>query len=173
MKKLLKIWFKWFLFFNIVIGTFLITMYKDNTNVFEKLSSRDTTIYIVIHHTATSGTKQLIDFYNYHKTEKQFNSIAYTFIIDKLGVIEQLHKLSEKTDHVGNYNDCSIGVCLEGDFNQERPTIFQQISLVILINYLSFELNISKENIKPHSFFSDTECPGTNFNFINFLKYIL
>lgn len=172
MKKFSKIWFKWFVFFNIVISLYLLTMYKDNTNVFEKLTERDTTIYIVIHHSASSGSHQLIDYYLYHR-EKQFNSIAYTFMINKSGVIEQLHSVNEKTDHVSGFNNCAIGICLEGNFNTEKPNIFQQISLIILTNYLCSDLNVRKENIKPHSFFGETDCPGRNFDFDNFLKLIL
>jgi len=83
-----------------------------------------------------------------------------------------LHLLDEKTNLCANYNSQSIGVCLEGNFDIEKPTFAQQIALVILVNYLKYKYNVKKENIIPHSHFRETDCPGTNFNFKNFLNFI-
>jgi len=173
--KYIKVWFKGLIFFVVLISIYNAAnfFYRDMTNVFEKLKDRDTTIYIIIHHTASSGDRQLIDFYNFHKNERKFTSIAYSFIISPNGVVNQLHQLNESTNHCSNYNQKSIGVCLEGNFDESNPTFLQKLNLIILVNYLKYKYNVSKTNIIPHSKFRDTDCPGKNFDFDNFLKYII
>ena len=108
---------------------------------------------------------------------KKFYSIGYTFLIDKNGKINQLHNINETTSHTYNYNNCSIGIALVGNFEVEEPTKLQIVSLTVLLNYLLIKYNITSDKIKPHSFFGcetgATACCGKNLdlNKLLILKY--
>lgn len=118
---------------------------------------------IIIHHSAFPASNDTQrDFeciVNAHK-QRGFNDIGYHFVIGKNGQILKGRSLSLAGAHCKYHNRYSVGVCVLGDFsNGSRPTDYQLIAL----RYLLYRLmrKFSKINkVSPHSFYSNTLCPG-------------
>ena len=91
--------------------------------------------------------------------------IGYQYFISYGGTIHQGRSDLEKGAHtVGNtpsyYNSNSIGICLQGNFEVERPTEWQLKALRELIEEKRKEYDIPNERILGHRECSPTLCPG-------------
>ena len=58
----------------------------------------------------------------------------------------------------------AIHICLEGNFEVEKPTANQIYKLRDLLGSLTNKYNISKDNILFHRDISQTACPGANMD---------
>lgn len=126
--------------------------------------------YIVVHHSATSYGNA--ESYNRVHSQRMENGLAYHFVIgngrnSKDGEIEigsrwikQLHG-----GHVSSqeYNNHGIGICLVGNFEKDKPTQKQIISLKQLIRFLGNDLLDGKFKFLVHKEINSTLCPGKNF----------
>jgi len=94
--------------------------------------------------------------YGYH--------IAYHYVIDGTGKIWDTRPLNEIGYHASNYliNQTSIGICLVGNFDSEKPNDVQIDSLRKLCKDLSKKYNISPQNIRGHRDYASKSCPGKN-----------
>ncbi len=128
--------------------------------------------YVVIHHSATdSGDAASIG--EYHKDKKGWvNGLGYHFLIGNGtdsgdGQIEAGNRWDDQIDgaHAGNdkYNKDGVGICLVGNFENEKPSSSQLSSLTYLINYLQERCNIPKNEVIMHKDFRKTACPGSLF----------
>lgn len=114
---------------------------------------------IVIHHTDTSKeTPQQIN--EAHK-DKGWNGIGYHFYITKDGVIYRGRPEEVIGSHVYGRNRDTIGICLEGNFEKEKPTDAQMNSLISLSSDMIIKYNIT--DIVGHFDLNSTLCPGKNF----------
>ena len=130
--------------------------------------------YIVLHHSATHmGNARM--FNAHHKNVRHMkNGLAYHFVIDNGrkgpdGRIEiggrwkkQLQGGHVKSDY---HNQCGIGICLVGNFEQYAPMAKQYRSMTALVQVLKEEFRISKVRIIGHRDIPKeyTLCPGKNF----------
>jgi N-acetylmuramoyl-L-alanine amidase len=133
-------------------------------SLYKKYDSRgiDAIDKVVIHHSAVGGSGgDPWAFARYHVNTNKWPGIGYHYVIQKDGLIYQTQNLSTKSYHAGNANNSSIGICLSGDFDNEKPTFNQQEKLVYLINYLQDYLgrNLS---VHGHNEYSSKSCPGAN-----------
>lgn len=136
--------------------------------------------YIVIHHSATSsGNAEKFD--KMHRQRGWESGLGYDFVIgngngSNNGEIEIGTRWIKQIDgaHAGSkeYNKYGIGICLVGNFQEERPTYSQITSLIALINYLQDRYRIPSENIILHRHIKNTECPGEKFPFFEVLSNI-
>jgi N-acetylmuramoyl-L-alanine amidase len=105
--------------------------------------------------------------------------IGYHYIILPDGSIVKGRPDNCQGAHAAGYNSY-LGVCLIGDFSGKDnpdglkgpkiPTPEQMQSLLDLTKNLSQRYQIPTENIIPHkNINTDTECPGMNFPFEDFL----
>lgn len=120
---------------------------------------------IIIHHDSVMN-KDIIPIFNineYHKS-KGMKSIAYHYYIAAEGEIYKCHPDEELTYHASAANSYSIGVCLQGNFEQQYPSAEQIRSLTFLLMKLRNTYNIPVANIKRHSEVGITRCPGRNLN---------
>ena len=128
--------------------------------------------YVVIHHSASdSGNAASIG--KYHKDEKGWvNGLGYHFLIgngtdSRDGQIEVGNRWDDQIDgaHAGNdkYNKDGVGICLVGNFENEKPSSSQLSSLTYLINYLQERCNIPRNQVIMHRTFRKTACPGRHF----------
>lgn len=130
--------------------------------------------YIVVHHSATeSGSAVGMD--RYHREERHMeNGLAYHFVIGNGhgmgdGEISIGKRWREQLDggHLASesLNAKSIGICLVGNFDQERPTQKQMAGLEALVNYLLRRCRLAPSAIKTHQQINPihTRCPGRNF----------
>lgn len=139
--------------------------------------------YIMIHHSAVSYDKnpdQFVANNNYHKSMWNFKSslgfyLGYNYEISKVGVVRQARKDGERTAaaYQENMNDgrC-IHVCLDGHFDNEKPTPEQIFALRDLLRRLVKEHGINKDNIVFHNKYAPKTCPGKNID-ITFIKSLV
>ena len=133
---------------------------------FKTLQKRSITTHIVLHHSASS--KMNIDnIHNYHLS-KGWAGIGYHYFITSNGLIQEGRPQDTIGSHCKNFNHCSIGICLQGNFEIEYITENQMSSLNILIQ--SLLKTYPKSQVKLHRELNSTRCPGENFN-LRFTNY--
>lgn len=141
--------------------------------------------YIVLHHSATNEGNAA-NFDNYHRNKKKWkHGLAYHFVIGNGtqsgdGEIEvgsrwkkQIH--GAHTSRM-DYNKIAIGICLVGNFEDEKgPTEQQMVSLLDLSTHLCKKYDISLNNVIGHNEVqkNHTACPGKNFHFAEFKNTLL
>ncbi len=136
---------------------------------------------IVIHHSAThAGTLSAMD--RYHRNVRHMeNGLAYHFVIGsgqglgngEIGIgtrwTRQLsggHVISEVQNQV------SLGICLVGNFDKEKPTAKQMDALRALVRALLVRCKLPSSAVHTHQQINavPTRCPGRNFPTADFLK---
>ena len=124
------------------------------------LSKRSVTKYIILHHSTINGDAQSI-----HKSHIQngWAGIGYHFYVRKDGSIYRGRPIDKVGAHTTNYNSVSIGVCVEGNFENEIMPVEQKRATTELVSYLN-NLYPNAE-VKKHKDFNNTACPGKNFPF--------
>ena len=137
----------------------------------------------MIHMSAVSYTKNADQFKainNYHKSLWDFKSslgyyVGYNYHISSKGKTRKTRNAGTKTAacYQGNMNDgrC-IHICLDGNFDTEKPKPAQIYALRDLVLDLTARLNIPKENIVTHSEYAPKTCPGINLD-IQFIRNLV
>ncbi len=133
--------------------------------------------YIVVHNSGTrQGNAKIFDYYHRH-TRKMPNGMAYHFVIGNGtstgdGQIELGSRWNKQINgghvHSDYLNYISLGICLVGDFNRDKPTQKQLEALDELIRYLrsrcgkvegKYSIVRAHKEINP----VPTDCPGDRF----------
>ncbi|WP_195263995.1 peptidoglycan recognition family protein [Clostridium sp. 1001275B_160808_H3] len=114
---------------------------------------------IIYHHSARSKWSPE-EINEYHKS-KGWKGIGYNYYIRKDGSIYSGRPENAEGAHTKGENNSSIGICLEGNFEEEYPTGEQLESLYNLSLYISLKYDIYK--IIGHRDVYSTLCPGKNF----------
>ena len=128
---------------------------------YKYMDTRKSTERIILHHTATtSETPEQI--HNYHLS-KGWSGAGYHFYVRKDGKIYRLRPEDKVGAHATNHNYNSIGVCAEGNFENETMSEVQKESLKELVSYLKNKYDINK--VQKHKDVQNTSCPGKNFPF--------
>jgi len=121
---------------------------------------------IIIHHSANANlSPQFSGINEYHKQKFGMESSlglwgGYQYFIERNGTVLQYRRGDEIGAHCKGQNDSSIGICLAGNFNFQKPTSNQIVSLCKLIDYLLKVYHVSANQIYPHRFYNITDCPG-------------
>jgi LysM repeat protein len=130
--------------------------------------------FVVIHHSATrEGSARSMEIYHRQKRHME-NGLAYHFVIgngrgmpDGQIVIGDRWKRQIKGGHLASerLNEISIGICLVGNFESDRPTVQQMRSLYALVGYLMQRARTGPSTVKLHRQINTkpTKCPGRNF----------
>ena len=93
--------------------------------------------YIVIHHTASTRDMTVQEIHQLHLNQgENWKGIGYHFYIDKQGIIWRGRPEEMSGSHALDYNSVSIGICLSGNFEIEKPTDNQLKSLSELLQHL-------------------------------------
>lgn len=92
-----------------------------------------------------------------------WGDIGYHFLIDPEGRVFEGRRLNWRGAHVGGMNDHNLGVCLLGNFNEDRPTAAAVASLQRLLDQLCAQNSIPRSQVRYHREWAtaNTECPGT------------
>lgn len=123
--------------------------------------------WIILHHEAASNGFRSVN--KWHRDNPQIwlghysslgFAIGYHYYIDKTGVVHQGRINSEEGAHCVGMNLKSIGICLEGDFNNYLPTGLQEKALKNLGTDLMKKHNIPLSNVVPHRHFARRDCYG-------------
>lgn len=115
---------------------------------------------LVVHHAATKAASPET-IHKWH-LDKGYGGIGYHYYIKKDGTIYKGRDEKMKGAHTLNENSKSIGVCLEGNYQEEKPSQKQMDSLSKLGASLIIKYNM--EDIVGHRDCNQTLCPGKNIN---------
>ena len=125
------------------------------------LSKRSETKYIILHHRAGEGDAESI-----HQTHlaNGWAGIGYLFYVRKSGEVFKGRPIGTVGAHTVGKNSVSIGVCFEGNFENEAVMPKAQLqSGRELVEYL--KTLYPKAEVRRHKDFQATACPGRNFPF--------
>ena len=121
--------------------------------------------FIIIHHSAISRrfNDNQFDAINRYHVSLGWGKIGYHYLIEPSG----LNKPGRAENEVGAHckeqsmNFESLGVCLTGNFDIERPVNFQIYALRDLLRQLALKYNIKKDRLFFHRDFAHYKsCPG-------------
>lgn len=88
---------------------------------------------------------------------------GYNVYIRKDGDTMILRPILTAGAHCPGHNRDGIGVCFEGNFENETMTVVQLEAGVKAIAALMKEFNVPIANVGPHSKWTATDCPGKFF----------
>lgn len=132
---------------------------KIDYNWTEELTFNNKPRKIIFHHAARSiWVPEGIN--EFHKS-KGWKGIGYNYYIRKDGSVYLGRDENAEGAHTKGENSSSIGICLEGNFEEEEITKEQFESIEKLTNYLILKYDIYK--IMGHRDVYETLCPGENF----------
>lgn len=127
---------------------------------------------IILHHTAHK-TADIHAVYNYHRSRTYTNSsgktsnwagIGYNYFITLDGIIYEARGLNVGAQTSG-YNNRSIGIAFQGDFQQQQMTEVQLNAGAALCSKLLQDYSLTEKDIKRHKDLAATACPGKNFRY--------
>jgi len=124
-------------------------------------TKRSKTSLLVLHHAAAS-TCTIQDVHRWH-LGNGWIGCGYHYFVRKDGSIWRGRDEDAVGAHSSGYNDVSIGICAEGDFEQETMPDVQKQAIIELVRWIvSRYPNIA---IKKHKDLNATLCPGKNYPF--------
>lgn len=124
-----------------------------------QLSQRTSTDYIVLHH-AEANKCTVEDIHRWH-LQRGWSGIGYHYLVRKDGSIYRGRPQEAVGAHCPGYNSCSVGVCAEGNYEQENMPTEQQSAILWLVRQLKQIYPHAK--IVGHRDLYATKCPGKNF----------
>lgn len=124
--------------------------------------------YIIVHNAGGDWTFAQLN--RSHESQWGFKSslgfyLGYQYFIEYSGILYQARRDNEEGAHtIGNtpgyFNKNSIGICLQGNMEQEQPRAKQLETLKELIEKKKKEYSISNQKVIGHREVSKTSCPG-------------
>lgn len=118
---------------------------------------------VILHNSGVTVLQSVEIIHNYHKTTRGYAGIGYHFYVRKDGSIYEGRPVEYVGAHASNNNSDSIGICFEGNFNEETMPGVQLKAGQELIAYIKETYNITK--VQKHCEVCKTSCPGKNFPF--------
>jgi hypothetical protein len=123
--------------------------------------------FITIHHAGVlwkagdDPVKKLQGLQAYGQKEKGWPDVPYHFLIAPDGRIFEGRAVEYEPDTNTSYKTSGhIGVELWGNFEEQRPSKEQLVSLVRLTAWLAREYKVEEKNIGGHKDRAETDCPG-------------
>lgn len=143
--------------------------------------------FIIVHNSGTrQGNARIFDYYHRH-VRRMPNGLAYHFVIGNGtssgdGEIEVGNRWTRQINgghvHSDYLNSISLGICLVGDFNRDRPTHAQLGACEELIRYLRARCGRVEGHdipVRPHKVMNPprwpTDCPGDDFPYSWFRQF--
>ena len=130
---------------------------------FGELTKRSATNRIILHNSGVEVEQSVETIHNYHKNSLSWAGIGYHFYVRKNGNIYAGRPEETIGAHAYGSNNESIGICFEGNFEEEQMTEAQIKAGNKLVNYLREKYGINK--VQMHRDVNQTSCPGKNFKF--------
>ncbi len=88
--------------------------------------------------------------------------IGYHYVIDPAGRVWEGRPISIEGAHVSKTNEHNLGVCVLGNFDEQRPTSDALSTLDSFVAYQARQYRVSVRNIYTHQELKPTACPGRN-----------
>jgi|TARA_R110000824_G_C15231140_1_gene678593 N-acetylmuramoyl-L-alanine amidase len=133
-------------------------------NIVDDLEKHPTKVYskrnlnqidkMILHHFASNGTPYAVAKYHIRPDKNNWPGIGYHYVISKDGTIYQTNFLDTISYHVSGQNTSSIGIALEGNFENEPHIQIQIDSLNKLIPYLRSQF-VQPLEVYQHSDFAN------------------
>lgn len=136
---------------------------------FDSLSKRKKTDTIVLHHSASKEAFATL-IHQWHKN-RGWSGIGYHFVVRKNGTVERGRPIDCIGAHCTNENSHTIGICFEGNFQEEDMAAIQIKAGRELIDYIQ-ALYGNKLKIVRHRDLMATACPGDKFPFSLFTESV-
>lgn len=125
---------------------------------------------IIVHHSLTK-TGSAAAYARFHISQYGWPGIAYHYVIDPDGTVNQTLGLTKIGYHCAGMNTKGVGVVLTGNFDKTDPTPAQMESLAQLTVHI--EKEIGRElKVERHSDYSTKTCPGTRFPWLDLKERI-
>ena len=115
---------------------------------------------IALHHSGVAVSQSVEVIHNYHKS-KGWAGIGYHYYVRKDGSVYRGRPENMAGAHCPGVNSISIGICAEGNFNEEAMSDVQKQAIIELVKDIKSRYDIKW--IKGHREIISTDCPGTNF----------
>lgn len=131
-----------------------------NLTMNSTLSKRKKTDYIVLHHRAGDG--DIASIHSQHLANG-WAGVGYHLYVRKNGQVFSGRPLDTVGAHCIGYNEISVGICFEGNFENETMSALQLAAGREAVSYLK-ALYPSARVVK-HGDLIATACPGKNFPF--------
>ncbi len=125
-----------------------------------ELQKRTETKFIIVHH-AEASRCSVEDIHRWHQNDNGWAGIGYNFFIRKDGTVYQGRPTDTVGAHAQGYNQNSVGICLEGNYEIEQIPTIQGDVLVELLIYLQRQFPGAR--VLRHRDVNQTKCPGENF----------
>ncbi|MBI2004374.1 N-acetylmuramoyl-L-alanine amidase [Candidatus Pacearchaeota archaeon] len=117
--------------------------------------------FIAVHHSQRKidSLKRIKDL---HINKYGWEDIGYHYLIDKKGKIQKGRNEKFIGAHVFGHNKNSLGICLIGNFDEEKPAKKQIQTLLKFLKNKIKKHHLNKKNILGHREFSGAAktCPG-------------
>lgn len=123
---------------------------------------------IILHNSGVTVLQSIETIHYYHKNTRRYAGIGYHFYVRKDGTIYEGRPVEYIGAHAGGNNSDSIGVCFEGNFNEETMPEIQKEAGKWLVAYLKEQYNANI--VQAHRDVNKTDCPGANFPFDEIVK---
>jgi len=95
--------------------------------------------------------------------ETHYGDIGYHYLIDPYGRVLEGRELAYQGAHAkGDNNVRNIGICVIGNFDEEKPTAAALTALRRLVDDLRARYSISRNLVYGHRDLRGTRCPGEN-----------
>lgn len=141
---------------------------EHNWNWAHGLSSRSRTDAIVLHH-AAAKTAAPEDVHRWH-LNNGWAGFGYHLYIRKDGSVHRGRPIWASGAHTLNFNSTTLGVCCEGNYNEE--TVMPVAQLQALREVLAYLKQLyPAASIKCHRDYNATACPGKWFPLGEALRY--
>ncbi len=115
---------------------------------------------ILLHNSGVSVLQSIEVIHNYHKS-KGWAGIGYQYYVRKDGSVYRGRPENMAGAHCPGVNSNSIGICAEGNFNEETMPEVQKQAIIELVKDIKSRYDIKW--IKGHREILATSCPGENF----------
>lgn len=123
--------------------------------------------HIIIHH-ALAKNCTIWDVHRWH-LNNGWAGCGYHFFVNKKGTVFIGREVAWSGAHCPPLNSRSIGICLEGCYQEYKNQTDREVplaqlnALVRLVSYLLDQHNIAVNNLRRHADFSTKLCPGNYF----------
>lgn len=129
-----------------------------------ELSARQVTNLIILHHAAVKSCTA-DDVHRWH-LNRGWAGIGYHFFVDKDGSVVRGRPLWAVGAHAEGCNWRSVGICFEGDYQQEQEMPAAQLQAGReLVQYLRTKLGVDRVVGHRDIAVAGTSCPGQYFPF--------
>lgn len=132
---------------------------------------------VIWHHSATKDGTVLKDFNNirdYHININRWNDIGYHLVIEEVNnklVALKGREFDVIGAHCKGNNTNTIGICVVGNFNFEKPTDkLYEFCATTYMKYIYPEFGLISNH--RHNEYRNTDCPGKNFN-LDKIKFLI